>query len=477
MNIPGNKSILCLVFQDRAVAVAEMRPGVRGPRAARSARWPFPPEKGAEALGRAFRRFLRDNGFGRRPAVFGIPARWMTTRLKKTPVAEKSVLAELVGLEAENDFSLPPGELVLDYRESECPGGESEKPFLELRLAALGREKFDFLIAFARGAGLKLLAVTPANWPLAERLAKKTPGCASLHIGPEDAEFYGLDPSGPFLARPLGRFPAAGPGHAEARALAREISMVISLLPGDKTPREIILHDDAGLPGDFPGTVAEHLALPSRPFGAANGNADAGRDGIPARALAELAGAVFHSALPLDFLHSKLQVRPERSRLPRVAAAAALLAIVAALAWNQRAMSLVEAEIAFHEARLAEMRPEIEAAGAALGYAGFLEGWMKPGRPFLECLGGIAAAWPETGAVWVTSLSIGENMRGTATGQAENSRLVLETIDRIAGSASFPEVRLLYLRDSGSRDGSVAYAFDFSFRPENPPGPEKGAGE
>ena len=72
-------------------------------------------------------------------------------------------------------------------------------------------------------------------------------------------------------------------------------------------------------------------------------------------------------------------------------------------------------------------------------------------------------AFPEEGAIWVSSLALREDMRGIITGVSKNETVFLGVLDKMNKTSVFSNPKMLYLRNTGRNSRDLAFAIDFLY--------------
>jgi Tfp pilus assembly PilM family ATPase len=182
----GNK-VLGLAVGQKSILVAEV--SSKGGRFAvtRVGEFTFPdgiPLSNPEALGGAFKEFLKAKQFSARSAVMGLPAKRLLTRRKEVPPASPAVVASTLRMQTEAEFSAELDNLVIDYA-----GHASTAEASTVLVVATQRVGVDELSAMARAAGVKLHGITSTTAALG-RATSRLPGGDGLvlNLGSAGAE-------------------------------------------------------------------------------------------------------------------------------------------------------------------------------------------------------------------------------------------------------------------------------------------------
>jgi len=225
-------------------------------------------------------------------------------------------------------------------------------------------------------------------------------------------------------------------------------------------PLPLAIFNGAALPASALQGIGEPFGL--RPEMCAALGGTNGRMQDAAAALALLGAR--NDSLPMDFLHSHLEVR-RGSRSKRQVAWTAALAGAALVAgglyladWRAE-----QREVEALQSQLAQMKPDVEVARAVVQQARLARGWTDRRPSFLDPLRELTLAFPTEGRIWVTSLGIHQDMRVVVTGKASDEGTVLSLLDRVKGKPAFSGVKMQYRRDAGANSREVSFNLSFAF--------------
>jgi len=471
--IPSVRAWVGLVLGERSLAAAEILASGARCEIRRAAVFDYPEGlslREPERLGVELRAFLRRSRFSARRAVLGLPARWLIVRPRSVPPVSAESAAGLLRIQGEREFSLEPAELVLDWA-----GETSPAEARSVLLVATPRERLDQAVALARNAGLRVRSVTSTALALsgAGVLDGEENGPV-LWLDAEAAELVLRDRGGLRAAAHVGDAPGSP---EDAGRLAEAVRRVLLLAPGVEAggrPATLAVCDAAGPRPDVLARLAERLPLrvaEAKGFaavgqGRARSAEDAGQRAVAAAALA-MAGS--RKALPVDFLHSRLQVSAPGNRRRRMGWAAALGATFLAAGlllvydWQREASAIASAN-----SHLAALKPDYDAAKRFVDRISFTEAWFDKRPPVLDCLRDLTLAFPSEGKIWATSLALRGDMRGIVSGEAVDQKAVLEVVDALKASRSFTEAKPLYMRTSAGRRSEVSFAISFAYTRAEP---------
>ena len=451
-------SALGLAIEERAILAAEVHVANGKAELRRAAEFALP--EGAsldapEALGAALREFLQKGHFAAKTVVIGLPARWLVTKEKAFPPAAAGVLTGMVRLEAERSFATEITRLAVDYVAPDA-GGEGAR----VAMVAAPRARVEAAAALGRAAGLKVAAVTTSAGVLADALRTDAPTLLALCLRPGHVE---LAVRSDGALRSLRHLPVTLEGPAWQEALRAELLRATAQLPAG-APRDLAAWDGAGLGADVVNALGARAADPLADLGVTmppDGARDAAVHCATAAALA-CAGAR-KAALPVDFLHSRLEVRgpSSRRRLMWAGAAAGALLIASGalfLEWRSEQRELTELR-----QKRDDLKPNADAARLLVDRVAVLRGWTDQRPRFLDPLRELTLAFPAEGRIWATSLAIRQDMRIAVSGKAADERSVLEVLDRLQANRAFEGVKLVYMRGAGGNSREVAFSMTLNF--------------
>ncbi len=307
--------VLGLAVGERRALVAEVyaNGGGKTPTVERAGEFVYPdgvsPLTNPESLGRSLAQFLRERGFSARPAVVGIPGKWLLTKHLEAPAAEPQLVAETLRLQAEGEFAADGGEFVYDYA-----GQTSTTQARGVLLMAAPQKNLEQVAAMIEAAHLKAVAVAPFAATLGAVAGRSAKDARMLLFGPGGAEFVATAGGAPRAVRYL------GPSSSQAAYLAGEVrrasaslgngraaSALRSSSPANGAPQnEVHVWNDSGVAADNIESFGAALGAPVKVGSVRemlgvtyNGTADAGRFAAPvALALAGLGSSRRFPSLP-----------------------------------------------------------------------------------------------------------------------------------------------------------------------------------
>jgi len=319
----GNK-VIGLTIGQRSMLVAEVSQRGGKPTMQQYAEFVYPEGVGladADKLGPALAQFWKQQRFGTREVIIGLPAKQLITRRKEVPAASEAIASSTLRLQAESEFSAELDNLVMDYA-----GSPSASEATTVLLIATNRKIIEQCEALAKAAGLKVLAITSTTAALG-RATSRLPGGDGLvvNMGNAGAELIVQHGQDPAHLRHLNSPSASSP--EAIGALAGEIRRIMASIPRNGTPQTVALWMGPALSGDAStGSILEQrLAMPVTSPEVSNLLTSENREANAYAAPAAVAlTAIDPKGLPVDFLHSRLAPPPP----PRVSTTTVLLVVL-----------------------------------------------------------------------------------------------------------------------------------------------------
>jgi hypothetical protein len=411
----GSNKFLGLSLGDRSIQAAQVRVSGDKKEVSPAAEFVFPDDltwEKPEAVGKALRHFLRHNHFSASHAVVGVPARWMLAREKECPPASASVAANVLRLQAEQDFPSDL-ELVYDY----AGQSDSREPRKVLLVAMLKRH-MDRIVAMADEAGLSLKAVSSSSLVLASAAGEKTRDMLSLVLAADSAELVIRGQTAPKLLKHVS-LTGVGNGHTGATlmALGSEVQRAVAMSPPDEgIARTGMLWDGVGLETAGRDALIQRGGIEMRIVQdlADLGVTQRGHNGealkLGAAVALALAGAKGRPTI--DFAHARL-APPKVKRINRTYALAgvAAAALVGVGIWQYMGILKNEAAVAEKQAILAEQQAKRKEGDPATEKALVAKKWSVNRSPVPEGLRDMANNFPTDNRVFATQLMIRDKNR------------------------------------------------------------------
>ena len=397
------KKVLGIVLGEKSLLTAEIAVVNDAPQVKRLAEMMYPEGISLSQpteLAKAMTHFLKDNQFGSRSAVIGIPLKWIVVKPKEVPPADDATVAQLLRLEAEAEFSAELKDLVYDFTGQPAANGANRS----VLLAATPKKYIDAIETFCEGARLQALTVTPSALALGSMTgASAKRDVLVLSLGAGGSELSSHRQSQATAIRSLR-------GTMPQPAFVNELRRAVSTLAPSTGDREIVLWDGMGLDVGSLGKQLGATVLPGELKSLGVDTSEAGINGQGAKFAAAVAlalSAVDEAGPAIDFLHSRLAA-PQAHRIPRwayLAAGAVLILIVAGImAYSD--LSTQEQQVADLNARISKEQKQVDAANDFVSKARLAQYWHAGDPRYLSCLRDIESVIPEDGQTYATSLEI-----------------------------------------------------------------------
>lgn len=490
MKFRPNK-FLGLAIGERSILAAEVSLVEDRNQVTHAAEFVYPEGTGLqqpEALGAALGEFLKREAFSAKAAVFGIPAKWVLSKIKEVPPIGEALAREMLRLQVEADFSPELKDLVYDYA-GELSTGEARS----VLLMATPQRHVDQARAIAEGARLNLTAVLPTATALASATVPVAKNALVLSFTNSAVEFIARHEGGTTALRHLGVSSSAG------AVLAGEARRAVMQLPrsgaagsngsslNGNSRGDVFLWDDVGIDPSVQQAVGEALGVTVkrgefRTLGA--GDLPVGRRGHAAAVSLALAG-LSQEPPPVDFLHSRL-APPQKPRVKRevvlaiAAGAAVLLGLVAAyvdLQGKEKKLAAGQADLRSQETRIKDAQAEVD----TISYA---QAWHAGKPQFLECFRDLELALmnPDDGQTYVTNFTLHEIIKpppaggkasvlpkaewsGVLSGKSTNNKDVVSLADRIKFNKRFSDVKNSFTTGVNRAGNEVSFSITFKYVP------------
>ncbi|MDB5330960.1 MAG: hypothetical protein JWP03_2111 [Phycisphaerales bacterium] len=491
MKFRANK-FLGLAIGERSILAAEVSRVEDRNQVTHAAEFVYPESAGLqqpEALGAALGEFLKREGFSAKAAVFGIPARWVLSKIKEVPPIGAAMAAEMLRLQAEADFSPELKDLVYDYA-GELRTGEVRS----VLLMATPRRHVDQARTIAEAAHLNLSAVLPTASALASVTMPVAKNALVLSFTSSAVEFTARHDGGTSALRHLGVSSSTG------TVLAGEARRAVMQLPSNGTGGsngsslngnsrgDVFLWDDVGVDPSVQKAVGEALGVTVkrgefRTLGA--GELPAGRSGYAAAASLALAG-LSQEAPAVDFLHSRL-APPKQPRVKQevVLAIAAGVVVLLGIAGAYIDLQGKEKKLAASQADLRGQETRIKDAHAEVDTIAYAQAWHAGKPQFLACFRDLELALltPDDGQTYITNFTLHEIIKpppaggkasvlpkaewsGVLSGKSANNKDVVSLSDRIKINKRFSEVKNSYAGGASRAGSEVSFSITFKYSPE-----------
>lgn len=400
------------------------------------------------SLGAALAGHLKENGYGTKHAVIGLCPRWVLSRHKHVPPADKDAMRGIVNLQIEREFAASASEMRFDYLLGQTPDADGK---VSLLLAGARESVLQQVEQAALAAGLKVHAVTPTSLAVAA-------GCRGTVIFLESGVAGVMRVAdGAVLGLASCQADPAGLGEAPVRArLLTDLSRCMLQLPGSEA--------DAGLTLIVPGSVSQADAQQLTEEAAERFGDVQTRQADTAELLAD--EATRPGTTLIDFNASRL-APPKRKRLSPTAQWAVRAAVIVLLIggtfgylWldaTQRRDNLQSDYDAIKDtaAQLQAMRTDTRRA----------QGWYDKRPPAHECMRELTRTFPLEGEIRVESLVLNDDMSGTIDCSAEDRQTMDAYFTQMRRSGTLLQVDLGNVRPSRGEDNWIDFPIAFRFDP------------
>jgi hypothetical protein len=444
-----------------------------------------------QALGAALAQYLRSNGFSARRAVFGIPAKWVLSKLKEVPAADEATVSSMLRLQSESDFSPELKDMVYDYTGK--PNSREESNVL---LLATPRRHIDQINAIAESAKLEVHGITVSVAALSAATSRVKKNSLVLALGSGGAELGAQPVHGPSVLRHVGPTSAAASPMLMGELRRATASAINGNGPSFGTgaangnghsQRELVLWDDEA--GNEPSVVAALAACRSMGESAGlsviDGQLSAlgitGQAGKGAATAVALAAEALQGRLPIDFLNTRLAAPKEQRYDKRVVygiGAGAVLALLIFTGWYD--LHRMESSVGQKNAQIDSQKKNVDAYKDQVGKIETLLAWHNGTPRFLPCLNDLTRAFPPEHDLYLVGFSMRQDQHGELTGTIQgrvsgsNTGPVLALLDRMYTSNHFPAVSQ-QARDTNDANKEAQFTINFLYQqPGGQPAPVTG---
>ncbi|MHC4994099.1 MAG: PilN domain-containing protein [Planctomycetota bacterium] len=430
-----------------------------------------------EALGAALKEYLKAEGFKSRTAVIGLPAMWLMTKAHTVPPSDETTRAGVLRIQAERAFAYDPQDLAVDY----IAHGHGATGDTVLLVASLQR-RVDQLMRVAAEAGLKVTAITSSSTALAMAVPAGNgvggaPGGApgmSVQLLDNAAELAIHSSKGLGVVRHLSG-DSVGEGDVVDQ-LTRELRRVIATEGDghDDGCERLTVWDGVGLPDQSAQRIGEKLSLDFSKVGhltelaKVNGEVGSGRGvGRFAAPIALGCAGSRRDLIAMDFLHSRLAPpKPKRVTQPVRTGGLVVLAVLAGAGWLYNEWSVKRADVAELQTLWELREPALERDSGIIDQINYADGWYGRRPDVLGCMLELSRAFPESGSIWLTNLTLRENMSGSVSGRSTSEDVVIETRDKMQAADAFGDVKLKGMREGGRDGREVTFEIGFQYQGE-----------
>lgn len=477
----SNRSILGVAIEDSSITVCELR-GLTNDRLEqlRNVRGAvFRLHEGLSfdqpvALGQALAEFLSEHRFTARRAAVGLPANWFMVQPNRLPPGDDEESLAGLRLTAERAFTIETSELVMD---AWLDSGEGDAR--QAVLVAAHKDKVEAIQTMAEQARLKLFSVSSSLMAIAAAMKLSTAReSLLLRIAPTNVAVLHRQGDTIALFKPLSvGGPTSEDGASEIhwmQRLASELRRMTVSLPSTNGligADQITVWDDAGVSADAIDCLHQELALPiEQPdhWVSLGMDQESSNRPSPDRSWAVGAAVVFEAmqsrAQRIDLLKSRLaqpvRQHGRRTRWIALIVVAMLIICVGFAADVTRNLRVISGA----GRQLAEIEPLAELAAQLRDKVTFARGWYDRRPEHIDCLVALTTAFPETGTVWASNVTIRPDMSGVATAIAVDEPSALAVFDALRMSPNVSNVKLAYLRQTDRKSQEVSFSLTFRFQ-------------
>jgi hypothetical protein len=340
------------------------------------------------------------------------------------------------------------------------------------------RQQFDRVEKILDSAGLNIAGITSTGLVIADAVAASESDAGLLLVGRNGAEMVLRQPGG--NPRVLRHVAVAANGHgAPALApLGAEIRRAVAMSNGSGPLKEMLLLDGVGFDANQINELATRAGIPLRDgdeLKVLGLNADAFASAQSPADKSEPIGFYFAAAalaisgtkteeLPVDFSHSRLAVAKTK-RLGRnaiIGIAAAIVAIVGiSMLYSQ--VSRRQADLDAVKKSIADMEQRTAPATTLVNRVNIARGYYDQRPRTLESLRQLTQEFRDDEKIWVTSLNIHDNGKGTLQGKAADNETVQKTVERLKKNSRFLQVQLNDAHPGDSRTQEWVWSLNFTY--------------
>lgn len=398
-----------------------------------------------DELGSAIGAHLKAHGHKARHAALGLSTRWVLVHRESAPPADAATLRSIIRLKIEKRFSAAEQDLTFSFQDAAAQNSQHG-----LLLVGAQTERIQRLHKATVAAGLVPISMVASA--LAAVATSQANGIVVL-IDPDGASLLTIEQG---RCAGLASSPVTEQGLATDAGRVRFVADLARHLVASANDRCDVLLLDALEQSDesrltLRQTIAERF-----------GNCEA-RPIDEAELLAR--GALSGDQAIADLLSSRLDVAPPRrlsarlTWLLRGAVAALVVTAILGFIWTRAAQRLESlqrqyAAVQPNAERLENLRLDMRA----------VVGWFDERPAVLDCLLELTHTIPRRGRIWVTSLHLDENLRGTIKCKADDKDLMHSYLNAMQASRHLADVELRDWNQSGSKSRIVDFEITFVHR-------------
>lgn len=406
------------------------------------------PEKAAQTVSQA----LSQAGWRERRCVVCVPPGWALSTATDLPAIEPDDLRGFLEIRAEQEFSLPPGDLRLGFCVYTLPDGQPRAT-----LAAVSDRRLKAVETFVQGLGRKLVSLSLA---LEDALTDPQP---TLHFQANGTHTDVVVTGGGGAVAALRSL--ASPGESpetpfDPAAFCREVRITLGRLP-TSIRKEIVK-------AQFGGTIesARRLCADIRDdllrmgIRAPACDADLAPDSDPdATPAADAAGRLIRGEIvPFEFVVPEVRRwQPALARFNTKQYRVIGLAVLC-LVFLPALLYFVRSEYESHlNSEWEGMRDNVAQLDALQQKIVRFRPWFDPTPETLKAIESLIAAFPEQGDVWAKTVQISPGYHVTCTGFARNVASLQPMLDRLRARPGITGLQVPQLRGDKPVQFSITY--------------------
>jgi hypothetical protein len=371
---------------------------------------------------------------------------------------------------SERLFSSEMKDLTFDF----AGEGHPQQPRRVL-MVAMRQGRLEQVIQMCDAAGLRVESVTSSTLALASVIHGRSDEAMALLVTggsakpqAQAAELLVSEQGSPLVLK----YVPMGQGSVAMGQVGAEVHRALSMLPQNASQQqrhELYIWNGADLADDAINAFSQRVGLPVKVNGAwerlhvAQAGEDTGGAGQFGSAVALAILGLRRERAGIDLLHSRL-APPVRARWnrPGIWAAGVAALVVAGILWLWFDVRATQADLADLNQQRQAMQSTMDAAQRLADRATFASGWFDARPHYLGFLRALTQAFPDEGTIWVTSLLMRENGKGTVTGKATDQQQVLAVLDRLKTVPAL-EVKLIEVREAGGSSRDQIFSISFTY--------------
>lgn len=414
------------------------------------------PEKAAQSVALA----LSTAGWREKRCVICVPPGWALSTSTELPAMSAEDLRGYLEIRAEQEFSLPAGDLRLGYCVYTLPEGESR-----VTLAVISAKRLKAVETLVEALGRRVVSVSLA---LEDALADPQP---MVHFQANRSQTDVIVTGGRGAIAALRSLPspltATEEAPFDAGAFCREVRITLGRLP-TAIRKQVRQAQFGGTPEAAQrlcveiGPELQRMGLQS-PLCDDAGRPLRARPAAPAAATVAAERQLGGEMVPFEFVVPEVRrweataVRLNNRRNRLIAGAVAALILLPLL------LFFIRGQIENHlEAEWNGMRDNVAELDALQQKIHRFRPWFDPAPETLQAMESLVATFPEQGDVWAKSVQISSNHHVTCTGFARSQAALQPMLDRLRARPGVSAMQAPQLRGG---DKSVQFSITYLWQP------------